>query len=61
MNTDKLITFIAEIASLMADMEGMKAVNKQREYEGTPMAYNDADFNYISIEINKAKEKALTE
>lgn len=49
----KVYSYIARLYACIATIEGMKAENRQREYEGKSMAYTDEKFFEISEEINE--------
>ena len=43
--TEKDVIRLAYVFSIQAEIEGMKACNKDRELNGASMAYDDAAFN----------------
>lgn len=48
---------LALVLAIQAEIEGMKADNKDRELNGHAMAYNAQDFEYMAIQLKELANK----
>ncbi len=48
---------LIEVSALEAEMQGMIADNKQREIEGSSMAYKGAEFAYLAKQMRDISTK----
>ena len=51
-----LVDYLAQIAALQAESDGMKALNTFREMRGETIAYFDGNFFEISDKLKKISE-----
>jgi len=51
MNNEQKVAYInAQVASMLAEMEGMKAANTERERDGFALAYDEKAFSSLPAE-----------
>lgn len=48
---------LALVLAVQAEIEGMKAINKERELNGASIAYTEQDFGYMADQLRELANK----
>ena len=48
---------LALVLAVQAEIEGMKALNKEREIQGNSLGYNERDFAYMANQLRELASK----